>query len=107
MNKVFVVCMFLMSGMTSFMYFFVHYSIDGNLKRLAAKKLLTEGEEAYWQALNSNISLARSMLVGFTVLTLLVYGLFYYRFYKSQKKTLGCIKQLGYTDKDLKSVFYK
>lgn len=106
-NKVFVVCMFLMSGMTSFMYFFVHYSIDGNVKRLEAKKFLTEGERAYWQGLNANISLARSMLIGFTILTLLVYGLFYYRFYKSQKRTLGCMKQLGYTDKNLKSVFYK
>lgn len=102
-----MIFMLLMSGMTSFMYFFVHFSIDGNLSDLMKKATLNEVEVDYRQALISNVSLARSMLIGFTLLTLFVYGLFYYRFFKSQKRTLGCIKQLGYSDRHLKSIFLR
>ena len=106
-NKVFVFLMFLLSVFTSFMYFFVRFSIDVNYKRLQSIAVLNEKQQLYWTALTSNISLARSFLFGFLLLTGFVECMFYYRFFKENKKQLGCLKTIGYTDSELVRVFLK
>lgn len=106
-NKIFVFLMFLLSVFTSFMYFFVRFSIDVNYKRLQSIAVLNEKQQLYWTALTSNISLARSFLFGFLLLTGVVECMFYYRFFKENKKQLGCLKTIGYTDSELVRVFLK
>ena len=106
-NKIFVFLMFLLSVFTSFMYFFVHFSIDLNYKRLQSIAVLNEKQQLYWTALTSNINLARSFLFGFLLLTGFVECMFYYRFFKENKKQLGCLKTIGYTDSELVRVFLK
>ena len=106
-NKIFVFLMFLLSVFTSFMYFFVRFSIDVNYKRLQSNAVLNAKQQSYQTALTSNISLARSFLFGFLLLTGVVECMFYYRFFKENKKQLGCLKTIGYTDSELVRVFLK
>lgn len=47
-NKIFVFLMFLLSVFTSFMYFFVRFSIDVNYKRLQSIAVLNEKQQLYW-----------------------------------------------------------
>ncbi len=104
-NKVFVVLILVMTVFTSFMYFFVHYSIDGNIKILNALPTLKENQILYKKALTSNIILARSFFISLIGLTSFVFGMFFYHFIKIDKKQLGCLKSLGFKDNTLCSCF--
>lgn len=106
-NKVFVFLMFLLCIFTSFMYFFVHFSIDVNEKRMQQLLVLNEQQQLYRIGLSSNITLARNFLLGSLLLTGFVVGMFYYRFFKANKKQFGCLKTIGYTDMELVSVCMK
>lgn len=95
-NKRFVTLLLILSSFTSFMYFFVHFSIDGNLNQLNAFHSLTENQILYKNGMISNGILARNILTGFLVLTGFVFVLFYYRFIQFNKCQLGCLKALGF-----------
>ena len=106
-NKLFLVLMFLLCVFTSFMYFFVHFSIDVNEKSIANLAVVSEQQQLYQTAIISNNSLAGNFLLGSLLLTGFVIGMFYYRFFQDNKKQLGCLKTIGYTDKELVCVFLK
>jgi len=97
-NKVFVLLTLLLTVFTSFMYFFVHYSIDGNLQILNTFSALTENQILYQAALNSNNILARNFLFSLIGLTAFGFTMFYYRFFRANKKQIGCLKSLGFND---------
>lgn len=104
-NKIFVSLMLLLTFLTSFMYFFVHYSIDGNLRTLNALPKLTENQILYQNALNANTNLASTILLSFISLTAFVFGMFFYRFFKQNSKVLGTLKTLGFKDQMLRHFF--
>ena len=99
--------MFLLTVLTSFMYFFVHFSIDANLKWLNKLPSLNEKQAAYQNGLMSNASLASDMLLGFLALTGFVFAFVFVRFYREHQKQIGAFKALGFTGRDINSVFWK
>lgn len=106
-NKVFVTLMLLLTFLTSFMYFFVHYSIDGNLQYLNACSTLTANQILFQNALYSNTALARTILWAFISLTAFVFAMFFYRFFKKNSKVLGTLKTLGFKDQILRHFFVR
>lgn len=95
-NKIFLALLFLMTICTSFMFFFIRFSIDANLSFLQSLTHLTQNQQNYLRALTSNSSLALSMLLTITGVTALVFALFYLRIFSSTKKQIGILKALGY-----------
>ena len=106
-KKIFLALMFLLTVLTSFMYFFVHFSIDANLKWLNKLPSLNEKQAAYQNGLMSNTSLASDMLLGFLALTGFVFAFVFVRFYREHQKQIGAFKALGFTGRDINSVFWK
>lgn len=106
-KKIFLALMFLLTVLTSFMYFFVHFSIDANLKWLNKLPSLNEKQAAYQNGLMSNTSLASDMLLGFLALTSFVFAFVFVRFYREHQKQIGAFKALGFTGRDINSVFWK
>lgn len=100
-NKIFVSLMLLLTFFTNFMYYFVHYSIDGNLKYLKLLSTLTPNQILYQNALSSNTQLAFTVLISFMSLTAFVFVMFFHRFFKANSENLGTLKALGYKDKQL------
>ncbi|MGL4483639.1 MAG: FtsX-like permease family protein, partial [Anaerovoracaceae bacterium] len=101
-NPVFTFLLATLSALTSLMFFFVHFSIDGNKKELLHAATLSENQQLYLKALESNTILATNMLIVLTGLTAFVFGMFYYRFLKGNSKQIGCLKALGFKS----SAFY-
>ena len=106
-KKILLALMFLLTVLTSFMYFFVHFSIDANLKWLNKLPSLNEKQAAYQNGLMSNTSLASDMLLGFLALTSFVFAFVFVRFYREHQKQIGAFKALGFTGRDINSVFWK
>lgn len=106
-NKVFLVLMILLSAFTSFMYFFVRFSIDGNMVWLNNMSVLSGEQALYQNGLISNAILVRNVFIIFTALTGFVFGMFYYRFFQSERKQFGCLKALGWKDKALITILIK
>ena len=104
-NKLFICLIFLLTCFTSFMYFFIHFSIDGNLRHLKSLSSLTENQKLYLNALNSNTSLAASFLWGSILLTGFVFFIFFYVFFKKNSKALGTFKALGFKDSTISYSF--
>lgn len=104
-NKVFTVLLWILTMLTSLSYFFVKFSIDGNMDMLQKKALLQENEQLLESALHSNTTLANIFLVSTTLLTCFVFFMFYYRFFRANKIQLGCVKALGMKDRDLMICF--
>lgn len=104
-NWIFLCFMVLISGFTSFMYYFVRYSIDGNWEVLRKTPVLTENQLEFRNALISNGILARNGLGVFILLGILVFVMFFYRFIKSEGRQLGCLKALGFSDRMLIGYF--
>lgn len=104
-NKIYVVIMFLSVVFTSSMYYFVHFSTDGNLMQLGALPVLRENQILFQNGMHSNTILARNGLFVLTTLTCLVFVLFFYHFFKHNTRQLGCIKALGYGDRKLCGFF--
>ncbi len=88
-NKSQLIIITLMIFLTSFMYFFVQCSIDGN------RRLITEEQEKFEIALNSNEILAGSFLAALIVVTAFILFMFYRNFFTLHKKEIGCLKALG------------
>lgn len=104
-NKIFVALMFILTFFTSFMYFFVHFSIDGNMRLLNSLSSLSEHQILYQNALISNTILARNILMPSILLTGFVFYMFFYRFFNKNNKQLGCLKALGFKDSTLRHCF--
>ncbi len=100
-NKVFVVLLWILTILTSLSYFFVKFSIDGNMEMLQKKAVLQENELLWENALKSNTTLANIFLVSATLLTCFVFFMFFYRFFRANKIQLGCVKALGMKDREL------
>jgi putative ABC transport system permease protein len=97
-NRLFVLLMLILTILTSFMFFFVQFSVDGNITALNTLPSLNENQTLYKNALTSNNILALDFLLALTALTSFVFLMFFYRFLKTNKKQIGCIKSLGFKD---------
>lgn len=104
-DKVFLSLLMLLTILTSFSFFFVMFSVDGNLSALNPVEILSENQLNYRNALNSNTTLARIFLMSMTGLTSLVFVMFFYRFFAANKRQIGCIKALGIRNKKLQFFF--
>jgi putative ABC transport system permease protein len=104
-NKIFIALLFLLTVLTSLSFFFVRFSTDGNMAVLNSLTSLTENQELYKIALNSNTSLAFSFFVSLTGLTSFVLIMFFYRFFRSGIRQIGCLKSLGFKDNVLRTYF--
>lgn len=104
-NKIFVLLLLLLTILTSLSFFFPIFSIDGNMAVLNALPSLTENQQLYKNALNSNTTLAYNFYASLTGLTAFVFVMFFYRFYRSNKRQIGCLKALGFKDNALRSCF--
>lgn len=105
-NYLSLVLILLLVSFTSFIYFFVHFSVDGNIAALQSLPSLKENEHLYLNALHSNAILARNMLTGSVILTSFVFYIFYHRFMKKNYKSLACLKALGFKDSVISSLFW-
>lgn len=104
-NKVFVLLLFILTCLTSLSFFFVKFSIDGNMAILDSLASLNENQQKYKEALLSNTRLAYVFLLTMTMLTAFVFIMFFYRFFRSSKKQMGCLKSLAFTDRVLCTFF--
>ncbi len=83
-NKVFVVLLFILTCLASLSYFFVKFSVDGNLAMLDSQALLSENQKKYRDALLSNTNLAYIFFFAMTILTAFVFIMFL-PFFRSAK----------------------
>ncbi len=97
-NKIFVILLLLLTILESLSFFFVKFSIDGNMETLNSLPSLTENQELYKGALNSNTVLANMFFFSLTGLIAFVFVMFFYRFFRENRKQIGCLKSLGYKD---------
>lgn len=97
-DKVFLSLLFLLAMLTSLSFFFVTFSIDGNMAVLSASDVLNENQQLYKNALNSNTLLAYNFFASLTGLSALVFVMFFYRFFRANRRQIGCIKALGFKD---------
>lgn len=104
-DKVFLALLILLTILTSFSFFFVMFSVDGNLSVLNSVEVPSENQLNYRNALNSNTTLARIFLMSMTGLTSLVFVMFFYRFFAANKRQIGCIKALGIRNQKLRFFF--
>ncbi|SFO35942.1 FtsX-like permease family protein [Pseudobutyrivibrio sp. UC1225] len=104
-NKLNVAILCILVSLTSFMYFFVECSIDKNLAILKKKKVLSENEKEFLIGLNSNKILALSFLIFLLLVTAFIFYMFYKKNYDLNRKNIGCIRSLGYTNKTIISVY--
>lgn len=104
-DKIFLSLLMLLTILTSLSFFFAIFSIDGNMQALNTVNKLTENQLLYQNALNSNSVLAYSFLLSLIGLSALVFIMFFYRFFRTNKKQIGCIKALGYKDNSLQGFF--
>lgn len=104
-GKIFLFLMLLLCTLTSLSFFFVMFSIDGNIQLLNTLQTLSDHEQLYKNALESNKTLGFSFLVSLTGLTAFVFVMFFYRFYRTNKKQIGCLKSLGFKDSAMISCF--
>lgn len=104
-NKVFIALLLLLTMLTSLSFFFGIFSIDGNMKALNLLDTLTENQQLYKNALNSNTFLIYNFFISVSGLTAFVFVMFFYRFCRSNKKQIGCLKSLGFKDSALRLCF--
>lgn len=104
-NKIFIGLLMILVVFNGFMYYFVHFSIDGNMEGLNKLAQLSENQTLYKNALDSNILLARNFLIVLTSLTGFVFSMFFYRVFTSEKRELGCLKALGFKDRFISFYF--
>lgn len=104
-NKIFVTLLLLLTILTSLSFFFVKFSIDGNMEALNSLPSLSENQGLYKVALNSNTALANMFFLSLTSLTAFVFVMFFYRFFRENRKQIGCLRSLGYKDSFLRLFF--
>ena len=104
-NRLFVILMLILATFTFFMFFFVRFSIDGNIEALYALPSLNKNQTLYMNALTSNKILAFDLLIALTMLIAFVFIMFFYMFFKTNKKQIGCLKALGFKNRILCGYF--
>lgn len=104
-NKVFIALLLLLTILTSLSFFFVRFSVDGNMAELNSLISLSENQVQYKNALNSNVSLAYIFFVSLVGMTAFVFIMFFYRFFRSNREQIGCLKSLGFKDKSICAYF--
>jgi len=104
-NKIFVFLLWTLMGLTSLSFFFVRFSIDGNMAVLNSLDGLNKNQLLYKNALNSNSSLAYIFFLASAGLTVFVILMFFYRFFRSNRKMIGCLKSLGFQNDSLQWIF--
>ncbi|UNK17309.1 ABC transporter permease [Paenibacillus sp. N3/727] len=104
-----IIILFALVTLTSFMYFFVQFSVDENMSTLNSMiqlgQTLTDNQEKFLAALQSNTILARSFLIILILITGFIFYMFYKRYFTLHKKEIGCFKALGYTDQTICFLF--
>ena len=100
-DKVFVALLGVLTVLTAVSYFFVKFSIDGNLAYLNSLDTLADNQILYQNALISNTSLANIFLLSTEGLTACVFGMFYYRIIRANQAMVGMIKALGFKDREI------
>lgn len=104
-NRTYVFLVWVLTILTSLSYFFVKFSIDGNMDLLHRKDIVQENEVLWKNALKSNTSLANIFLLATTLLTCFVFAMFFYRFFRANKVSIGCMKALGMKNRELLTCF--
>lgn len=104
-DKIFLSMLLLLTMLTSLSYFFVMGSIDGNIKILKKAQYLSASRQRYKNALNSNKILAYIFWLSLVSLSIVVLVMFFYRFFRANKKQIGCIKTLGFKNSSLQFFF--
>lgn len=104
-DKIFLSLLLLLTMMTSLSFFFVMGSIDGNIRILNRLQNLTANQQLYKSALNSNMILAYTFWLSLVSLSIVVFVMFFYRFFRANKKQIGCIKTLGFQNSSLQFFF--
>lgn len=104
-DKIFLSLLLLLTMLTSLSFFFVMGSIDGNIKILNSLQNLTANQQLYKSALNSNTILAYTFWLSLVSLSIVVFVMFFYRFFRRNKKQIGCIKTLGFKNSSLQFFF--
>ncbi|WP_162944248.1 FtsX-like permease family protein [Paenibacillus aceti] len=106
-NKSYIMLIFLFIMLTSFMYFFVQFSVDKNLDRLntisqyGGGGALSEEQHALLIALRSNASLAATFLICLLLITVLVTSLFYKHYFSQHQQEIGTFKALGFKNSSI------
>lgn len=104
-DKIFLSLLLLLTMLTSLSFFFVMGSIDGNIKMLNQFPNLTADQQLYKSALNSNMILAYTFWLSLVSLSIVAFVMFFYRFFRTNKKQIGCIKALGFKNSSLQFFF--
>lgn len=104
-DKIFLSLLLLLTVLTSLSFFFVMGSIDGNMGMLNELENLTENQRLYRNALHSNTILSYTFWLSLVGLSTVVFVMFFYRFFRANKKQIGCIKTLGFKNSELQSFF--
>lgn len=104
-DKIFLSLLLLLTMLTSLSFFFVMGSIDGNIKILNGLQNLTANQQLYKSALHSNMILAYTFWLSLVSLSIVLFVMFYYRFFRENKKQIGCIKTLGFKNSSLQFFF--
>lgn len=105
-DKIFLALLLLLTMLTSLSFFFVMSSIDGNIKILNRLQNLTANQQLYKSALHSNRILGFIFWLSLVSLSIVVFVMFFYRFFRVNKKQIGCIKTLGFKNSSLQLFFF-
>ncbi|AZS14259.1 ABC transporter permease [Paenibacillus lutimineralis] len=104
-NKSYLILIFLFIMLTSFMYFFVQFSVDKNLDRLDTITqyggTLSEEQNALLVALRSNASLASTFLLCLLIISTFVIYLFYKHYFNQHQQEIGIFKALGFKESSI------
>mgnify|MGYP001851989690 CR=1 FL=1 len=90
----------LITCISSFMFFFVQTSIDEN-----RKDVLMANQTDFIVALDSNTILARTFLIFFMFILAFLYYMFFHKFVKNEARAFGCFISLGIGVKALKNIY--
>ena len=108
-NKSYVILLYLFIMLTSFMYFFVQFSIDKNLEKLQSIMQsgveLSDKQSELFIALKSNASLAWTFLICFLLMSAFVMYLFYKHYFSQHQKEIGVFKALGFKNFSIVKVY--
>lgn len=95
-DKIFLALLLLLTTLTSLSFFFVMGSIDGNIQILNRLQNLTANQQRYKSALHSNRILGFIFWLSLVSLSIVAFVMFFSRFFRANKKQIGCIKTLGF-----------
>lgn len=104
-SRIFIILLLILTILTSASFFFVRFTIDGNINRIDEIIAIEDDAVKYQMAISSNIKLAYTFLAASIILTSFVFLIFFYRFYLSEYKQVGCLKALGFRDKHIRGYF--